>query len=216
MSHEVDSTLVHPKDRRVHRVTEAHDVPHDRVEDRLDVGRRARDDPQDLGGGGLLFLCLRQTLLEVANARAFVLPRLAGGRQLGFGLSLRGLRIPTHRPLLHRAMVGARLRQGIRRGKSEWPVFDDSGERASVFSIVLHSDNSRRTVSLSNPAPASCRRTIATCFFVRSCGPCPDMVIFRPPRTNWRWLVAFPGSSTNPCSTSHRSNCLRVTSRVIR
>ena len=79
----------------------------------------------------------------------------------------------------------------------------------------LHSDNSRRTVSLSNPAPASCRRTIATCFFVRSCGPCPDTVIFRPPRTNWRWLVAFPGSSTNPCSTSHRCNCLRVTSRVI-
>ena len=26
-------------------------------------------------------------------------------------------------------MIGARLRQGVRVGKWEWPVFDDSGER---------------------------------------------------------------------------------------
>ena len=26
-------------------------------------------------------------------------------------------------------MIDARLRQGVRMGKEEWPVFDDSGER---------------------------------------------------------------------------------------
>ena len=35
-------------------------------------------------------------------------------------------------------MVGARLREGVRRGKYEWPVFDDSGERASVLGGLIH------------------------------------------------------------------------------
>src|SRR5713101_7952319 len=36
------------------RVTQSHRVSHDRVEDRLDVGRRLADDPQDLARRRLL------------------------------------------------------------------------------------------------------------------------------------------------------------------
>jgi hypothetical protein len=98
------------------------------VEHRLDVQGGLADDAQDLAGRRLalegLRLALqglRQALLKIANPGVFVLLRLPGNRDLGFDLSLRGPRTPTHRPLLHRAMVGARLRQGIRRGKYEWP-----------------------------------------------------------------------------------------------
>jgi hypothetical protein len=99
---------------------QVHRTVGDCVEHRLEIGRRARDHLQDVGRGRLLLQRLRQPLLQVANPGPFVLPRLAGDRELRFDLGLRGLRTPTHQPPLHRAMVGARLRQGVRGGKYEW------------------------------------------------------------------------------------------------
>src|SRR5262249_12585558 len=55
---------------------------------------------------------LRQVLLELADPRTFVLPRLAGDRWLGSGLRLHGLRTPTHRPLLDRS--------GVLRPRDDW------------------------------------------------------------------------------------------------
>src|SRR5262249_3466908 len=126
-------------------VAESSRTLRDGIKHRLDVGRRAGDDAQDLARrrlllerlgqlavprlqefrrGLLLFprlnqltaarlellQRLRQALLKVGVARAVVLQRLLGDRDLGIALTLRGLRPPTHRPLLHRAMIGARLR----------------------------------------------------------------------------------------------------------
>jgi hypothetical protein len=108
----------------------------DGVEHRLDVQGRLADDAQNLADRRLALESLRQAFLKIANRRGSVLPQLGRNREPG-GLSLRGLRTPTHRPLLHRAMVGARLRQGVRGGKYEWPVFDDSGERASVLDELI-------------------------------------------------------------------------------
>jgi hypothetical protein len=48
----------------IHAVAETDGTPDDCVEDRLNVGRRARDDAQDLGGRGLLL----QRFGEVAVA----------------------------------------------------------------------------------------------------------------------------------------------------
>src|SRR5262245_25872117 len=114
-------------------VTQSYCASQDGFEHRLHVGRRAGDDAQDFRGGGLLFerFCfalerlrlaldrfglalqrLRQLLLKVGDSSAFRTPRALGDEGLGFALSLRGLCTPTHQPLLHRPMVGARLRLG--------------------------------------------------------------------------------------------------------
>ena len=45
---------------------------------------------------------------------------------------------------------------------------------------IIHPPSSRRTRSRSNPAPLGARIISATCFFVRSCGPCPGKVILTP------------------------------------
>ena len=34
-------------------------------------------------------------------------------------------------------MIGARLRHGVRVGKYEWPVFEDSGERTGVLGGLI-------------------------------------------------------------------------------
>ena len=52
-----------PKEQDVGRSAEARGGADHRVEDRLDVGRGARDRPQDLGGGRLLLEGLRQLLI---------------------------------------------------------------------------------------------------------------------------------------------------------
>ncbi len=76
----------------------------DPIEDGGEVGGRIGNEPEDLTGRGLLLQrlrlaleCLRQTLLKIADPRAFVLQRLASGGGLGFDLRLRGLCAPTHR-----------------------------------------------------------------------------------------------------------------------
>ncbi len=53
MGRDVDQTTVESKDGPVGRLAEAYRVLDDRVEDRLGVGRRARDDPEDRARDGL-------------------------------------------------------------------------------------------------------------------------------------------------------------------
>jgi len=97
------------------------------VEDRLDIGRRSADHPQDLARRGLLFLQLHEARLEVVDPGALALPRVAGDRGLGFDLRPRGLCTPTHRPLLasHGALRPRRDRRQARRrrppGQVGWP-----------------------------------------------------------------------------------------------
>ena len=47
------------EDRRIRRSAHSGSVLGDGLHDRLEIGRRARDDPQDLGRGGLLLQRLR-------------------------------------------------------------------------------------------------------------------------------------------------------------
>src|SRR2546426_527745 len=100
----MEQLTVELKERAEEPVAQPHGTSHDRVEDRLHVGRRLADDPQDLARCRLLLECLRlalqrllQSLLELADPRAFVRQRLAGDRQLD--LRFRGLYTPTHSPL---------------------------------------------------------------------------------------------------------------------
>src|SRR5262245_57707495 len=81
------------------RLAQSRRAGDDRVEYRLDVGRRLADDLQNLGRSRLLFLRLRQALLQVADPRSIVLGRLAGDRGLG-SLGLGGLWTPAHWPPL--------------------------------------------------------------------------------------------------------------------
>ena len=57
---QVQQLAVEPADHTVGRIAEPHRASGDRVEDRLDVGGRAGDDPQDLAGGRLLLEGLGQ------------------------------------------------------------------------------------------------------------------------------------------------------------
>ena len=54
VGHEVEQRPVEPEEVAELGLAELRRAPGDRVEDRLDVGRRARDDAQDLAGRGLL------------------------------------------------------------------------------------------------------------------------------------------------------------------
>ena len=69
----MDHLAVVSRDRAPRRVAQPERVGGDRVEDRLDVRRRARDHPQDLAGGRLLLErlgqipVLRLELLEKAD-----------------------------------------------------------------------------------------------------------------------------------------------------
>src|SRR5262249_49583952 len=103
-------------DRSIEGIAETGGAPQHRCEHGLNVGRGARDDAEDLGRRRLLLQRLRlalqrlsEALLELAVPRAFVLPRLAGNTPLALDLRLRGLHAPPHRPLLHSAMISARL-----------------------------------------------------------------------------------------------------------
>jgi hypothetical protein len=51
---EAKELTVEAEHRSIPRLTQAHRALYDGVEDRLDVGRRARNHSQDLGHGGLL------------------------------------------------------------------------------------------------------------------------------------------------------------------
>ena len=86
-----------------HRRTRA---ARDGLEDGLDVGGRARDDTQDLARRRLLLQRLGQALLELVTTGGLLLQRLTTTSPAGCGLGLRafrlrGLRTPTHPPLLH-------------------------------------------------------------------------------------------------------------------
>ena len=59
MRDKMDELAVEAEHGAVPRLAQPHRAPDDGVEHRLDVGRRARDDPQDLARGGLLLERLR-------------------------------------------------------------------------------------------------------------------------------------------------------------
>jgi hypothetical protein len=70
--HDIDERPVEPIHQAIPSVADADGMLSDRLEDRLEIGRRARDHPQDLGRGGLLLqrlghlgmsLCERSVLL---------------------------------------------------------------------------------------------------------------------------------------------------------
>src|SRR6266851_3994288 len=130
-------------------------IPRDRVEDWLGVGRRVADDPEDFGRRRLLLKRLRlalqrllQSLLKLADPRAFVLRRLTGDGQLGFDLALPRLCPPTHRPLLPSQSVTTvtiegRLRDGVLVGKSGSRVFDAACERTRALGGLIHTSIGR-------------------------------------------------------------------------
>jgi hypothetical protein len=60
VSHEAEMVTVHLEDRSIEGIAETSSARQYRREHGLDVGRGAGDDAQDLGGAGLLFLCLTQ------------------------------------------------------------------------------------------------------------------------------------------------------------
>ena len=57
---DVNLLTVEPADEAIQPIAQAHGAPYDRVEDGLDIGRRARDDAQDLAGRRLLLQRLTQ------------------------------------------------------------------------------------------------------------------------------------------------------------
>ena len=95
-----------PKDHDVGRSAEARGRADHRVEDGLDVGRGARDGPQDLGGGRLLLEGLRQLL--IARLESGDEPGVLDGDQRLVGEGLQeldllageghGLGAPRHHP----------------------------------------------------------------------------------------------------------------------
>ena len=64
----------------------------------------------------------------------------------------------------------------------------------STAAAACYPRSSRRTVSRSKQGVSSCRTIIATCSFVRSCGPWPGSVIFTPARTYCRSCDGRPDS----------------------
>ena len=70
---EADELAVEPENRAELAVAQRHRAPRDHVEHRLRVGRRAADDPEHLGGCGLLLERLR----EIRGARLHLLLEVA-------------------------------------------------------------------------------------------------------------------------------------------
>ena len=110
IGHHAEHPSVRLENRGILGVTEARSVLRDRVQDRLDIGRRLTDHPQDLGRRGLLLvgLCfsllrlrlplqrLRQAFLEDVDPSVAGLGIAPSGWPLGFDLRLPGLGVPTH------------------------------------------------------------------------------------------------------------------------
>ena len=100
------------------------------------------------------------------------------------------------------------------------PRFDPERPASTVISSAsdavgwstLYPFRSCSTCSRLNPAATIWRTMSATCFFVRSCGPCPGSAILIPWPSNCRWLVFFPRDSENPWASNQRSKARRVTS----
>src|SRR5215468_8030381 len=112
MHQEVELFPLPQHDHRIVGFAEPHRALGDGVKDRLDVGGRARDDPQDFRRRRLLFQGLGQPPLKVANLGVVALRRLAGDRGLGSDLGLRRLWTPAHRlPLASYESAGDRLRR---------------------------------------------------------------------------------------------------------
>jgi hypothetical protein len=81
---QVDQVPVVAIERADRATAESHRVADDRREHRPDVGRRARDDVQDLAGRGLSRQRVSQAFLGAGSLGSLALRRLAGGRALGF------------------------------------------------------------------------------------------------------------------------------------
>jgi hypothetical protein len=82
-----------------------------------------------------------------------------------------------------------------------------SGRRRSPSGNLIQSHrpdcHSCRLCLRSNPSASSARRRRATCFFVRSCGPCPGIVTFTRPFVNCRCPLGVPAASAKPCASNH-------------
>jgi hypothetical protein len=68
VSDEPEGIPIDAEDDDIEGLTQPGRAPRDAVEDRLHVGGRARDDPQDLAGRGLLLERFGQAVLEPATA----------------------------------------------------------------------------------------------------------------------------------------------------
>ena len=62
--HQLEECAIHPEHQAITRVTDTSGVLGHRVQNRLEIGRRAADRAEDLGGGGLLL----QRLGKLARA----------------------------------------------------------------------------------------------------------------------------------------------------
>jgi hypothetical protein len=143
---ELEKVALHAEDERVIGAADPGRVLCDGVHDRLEVGRRARDHPQDLARSGLLLLRFCQALLQLAAPGGFAPQRLAEDGSLGFELCPCGLRpfhTPRHRALLaglsvmSRAAIDDRLSEGRLVGKWEWPGVGMAGNgRVSCWLIA--------------------------------------------------------------------------------
>jgi len=87
----VEQLTVELIERAEESVAQLHGASDDRVEDRLRIGPRPADDPQDLACRRMLLEGLRQALLEVVPPEAFGLRRRAGDRSRRFGFAFTGL-----------------------------------------------------------------------------------------------------------------------------
>ena len=65
---EVHQLAIEPEDGAQHPVAESHGAPHDRIEDRLHVGRRLADHAQDLAGRSLLLQRLGEVRLRASSS----------------------------------------------------------------------------------------------------------------------------------------------------
>src|SRR5262245_44631963 len=71
LADEVDQCSIEPEDRTLSRVTQPLGSLRDRLEDRLKVCWRARDDPEDLARRGLAFAGFRKRGLQFGDTAVF-------------------------------------------------------------------------------------------------------------------------------------------------
>jgi hypothetical protein len=99
---DVDALTIEPVDPAGRCPAQVQCLGRDGIEDRLDIGLEAADDPEDFAGGRLAL----ERLGEVAVARLELPQRLhqalleiadAGSSGLGFGVDLHGLCTAPHR-----------------------------------------------------------------------------------------------------------------------
>ena len=168
---QVQLLSVVPVGRAHARAAQTHRARHDAVEDGLNIGRRARDDPQDLARGGLLFEGLGQG--AVATLQFVEQPDVLDGdhRLIGEGLEQRdllvgegsgrprwtmiapiGTPVPQHRHA--RARCAGRTRHAAPRG-----LYSASRLHVGDVHDGAPQDRARRSHARGWPASDRARRT---------------------------------------------------------